>query len=153
MYTDVELRTLLAETARRGPLASLRPATCRTLFGLLAATRLRISEALALTRADVDLEAGVLDIRDAKCHQHRFGPLHATACRICRRTRNCETGSSCLPAPITSSCATTVGLLMGGGCRMRCVRFANSSAGSLVKIKGIAGYRPTGALLKFPRTL
>ncbi|MGT0250570.1 MULTISPECIES: tyrosine-type recombinase/integrase [Burkholderia cepacia complex] len=78
IYTDVELRTLLEETDRLGPPGSLCPATYRTLFGLLAATGLRISEALALTRTDVDLEVGVLDIRDAKCHQRRFVPLHAS---------------------------------------------------------------------------
>lgn len=78
IYTAEELQSLLEATDRLGPPGRLRPATCRTLFGLLAATGLRISEALKLTRADVDLEAGVLDIRDAKCHQRRFVPLHAS---------------------------------------------------------------------------
>ncbi|MBD2840601.1 tyrosine-type recombinase/integrase [Pseudomonas sp. JM0905a] len=78
IYTDEELRALLEATDRLGAPGSLRPATCRTLFGLLAATGLRISEALKLSRADVDLEAGVLDIRHAKCHQRRFVPLHAS---------------------------------------------------------------------------
>lgn len=76
IYTDDELQTLLAATARLGPAGSLRPATCQTLWGLLAAAGLRISEALNLRRVDVDLEAGVLDIHDAKRHQHRFVPLH-----------------------------------------------------------------------------
>lgn len=78
IYTDEELNILLAATDRLGPPGSLRSATCRTVLGLLAATGLRISEALELTRADVDLEAGVLDIRDAKCHQRRFVPLHTS---------------------------------------------------------------------------
>ncbi len=78
IYTDEELRSLLDATDRLGPPGSLRPATCRTVFGLLAATGLRISEALKLTRDDVDLEAGVLDIRDTKCRQRRFVPLHAS---------------------------------------------------------------------------
>lgn len=76
IYTDEELQTLLEATSRLGPPGSLRPATCRTILGLLATSGLRISEALKLTRADVDLQAGVLDIRDTKCHQHRFVPLH-----------------------------------------------------------------------------
>lgn len=76
IYSDVELRTLLAETDRLGPPGSLRAVTCRTLLGLLAATGLRISEALKLIRADVDIKAGALNIRDAKCHQQRFVPLH-----------------------------------------------------------------------------
>ena len=78
IYTTEELQSLLDATDRLGPPGRLRPATCRTLFGLLAATGLRISEALKLTRTDVDLEAGVLDIRDTKCHQRRFVPLHSS---------------------------------------------------------------------------
>jgi integrase len=42
----------------------------------LAATGLRISEAILLTRADVDLDAGVLLIREAKFHQQRLVPMH-----------------------------------------------------------------------------
>ena len=76
IYTAEELQSLLDATDRLGPPGRLRPATCRTLFGLLAATGLRISEALKLTRTEVDLEAGVLDVRDTKCHQRRFVPLH-----------------------------------------------------------------------------
>ncbi|MDR1462586.1 MAG: tyrosine-type recombinase/integrase [Azoarcus sp.] len=78
IYTDEELQMLLAATDRLGPPESLRPATCRTLLGLLAATGLRISEAIHLTRADVDLDAGTLDIRNAKYHQRRFIPLHVS---------------------------------------------------------------------------
>lgn len=78
IYTDEELRTLLDATERLGPPGSLRPATCRTILGLLATAGLRISEALKLTPADVDLQAGVLDIRDTKCHQRRFVPLHGS---------------------------------------------------------------------------
>jgi integrase len=43
---------------------------------LLAASGLRISEALGLTCADVDLEAGILHIREAKFHRQRLVPLH-----------------------------------------------------------------------------
>jgi integrase len=48
------------------PTGGLRPVTCETVFGLLAATGLRISEALALRRLDVDLERGLLTIRQSK---------------------------------------------------------------------------------------
>ena len=78
IYTDEELRSLLEATAHLGSAGTLRPSTCRTVFGLLAATGLRISEALKLTRGDVDFESGVLDIRDTKCHQRRLVPLHET---------------------------------------------------------------------------
>jgi integrase/recombinase XerD len=52
------------------------PATCRCVFGLLAATGLRISEALTLSKVDVDLHSGILHIREAKFHQQRFVLLH-----------------------------------------------------------------------------
>lgn len=84
IYSDEELRILLDATARLGSPGSLRPATCRTVIGLLAATGLRISEALNLTDADVDLDAGVLDVRDTKFGQRRFVPLHPSVPPILR---------------------------------------------------------------------
>lgn len=76
IYTDAELCALLAAANGLAPEHGLRPATCRCVFGLLAASGLRISEALALTRADVDFDAGVLCIREAKFHRQRLVPLH-----------------------------------------------------------------------------
>ncbi|MHB1678616.1 MAG: tyrosine-type recombinase/integrase [Sulfuriferula sp.] len=76
IYTESELITLLDATNTLAPQQGLRPATCRCIFGLLAASGLRISEALALTCADADLEAGVLRIREAKFHRQRLVPLH-----------------------------------------------------------------------------
>jgi hypothetical protein len=51
----------------------------RTLFGLIACTGLRISEALALVDADVDLKAGVLTVRCSKFGKSRLVPLHPSA--------------------------------------------------------------------------
>jgi integrase len=76
IYTEAELVALLDAANSLEPVQGLRPATCRCIFGLLAASGLRISEALALTQADVDLATGVLLIRDAKFHQQRLVPLH-----------------------------------------------------------------------------
>lgn len=76
IYTEAELIALLDAANGLAPEHGLRPATCRCVFGLLAASGLRISEALALTRDDADLEAGVLHIREAKFHQQRLVPLH-----------------------------------------------------------------------------
>jgi integrase/recombinase XerD len=76
IFTDAELATLLQATDRLVSPQGLRPATCRTIFGLLAASGLRISEATKLTRADVDLDAGILHIREAKFHKSRLVPVH-----------------------------------------------------------------------------
>lgn len=78
IYTVSQLTALLTAAQRLSPPKGLRPATYATLFGLLAACGLRVSEALRLTRADVDLTTGVVTIRETKFRKHRFVPLHTT---------------------------------------------------------------------------
>lgn len=77
LYSQTEVRQLLRRAADLP--GRLRPATYKTLLGLLACTGLRISEALALQVSDVDLEHGVLAVRETKYHQTRLVPLHPTA--------------------------------------------------------------------------
>ena len=62
----------------------LRGIVYETLFGLLACTGMRISEALALTNADVDLKQGMLTIRLAKFGKSRQVPLHSSAVEALR---------------------------------------------------------------------
>lgn len=76
IFSEDEIATLLSAAQTLLPHQGLRPASCRTLFGLLAATGLRIPEATHLTRAGVDLSLGVLTIRDGKFHKSRLVPLH-----------------------------------------------------------------------------
>jgi integrase/recombinase XerD len=78
IYTSEELGLLLNEAAKLPPVGSLKPKTYVTLLSLLYASGLRISEALALTLADVDLEENVLLIRESKFHKSRMVPLHLT---------------------------------------------------------------------------
>ena len=78
IYTDEQLVALLAEAGKLGPASGLRPRTYATLFGLLAACGLRVSEALRLGRADTDLTGGVLTIRATKFRKSRLVPLHET---------------------------------------------------------------------------
>jgi integrase len=69
----------------------LRPATYETLFGLIASAGLRVSEALDLLDADVDLTLGVITIRQSKFAKSRQLPLHPTtvdALQRYRRKRN-----------------------------------------------------------------
>ena len=75
IYTDAEIRCLMAEAARLPSSNGLRPLTYTTLIGLLASTGLRPGEALALDRSDVDLENGILSIRQTKFGKSRFVPL------------------------------------------------------------------------------
>jgi len=60
IYSDDEVAALLKAARSLGPAGGLRPHTYETLFGLLACTGLRISEALGLTDQDVNLERGIL---------------------------------------------------------------------------------------------
>jgi integrase len=78
IYTQLEIADLLAEAGRLAPSGTLRPATYRTLFGLIAAAGLRRSEALHLRDADVDLYSGVLTVRQTKFKKSRLLPLHPT---------------------------------------------------------------------------
>ena len=79
IYSDLEIGTLLKGCAELKSANGLRRHTYATLFGLLACTGLRISEALRLTDSDVDLELGVLTIRQTKFHKSRLVPLHPSA--------------------------------------------------------------------------
>lgn len=67
----------LVRAARALPSArGLRGCTYATLFGLLAATGLRLSEGLALDRPDVDLAQRLLVIRHTKFGKSRLVPIH-----------------------------------------------------------------------------
>ncbi len=91
IYTDREIVDLLAAAARLPPKGSLRPVTYETLFGLIAATGLRISEALNLQHTDVDLTRGLLTIRETKFRKTRLVPLHPTVTdALGRYTTLCE---------------------------------------------------------------
>jgi integrase len=78
IYSTDEIAQLLSATSKLWPAHGLRPHTYTTLFGLLAATGLRVSEALRLTTPHVDLAAGVLSIVETKFHKSRLVPVHSS---------------------------------------------------------------------------
>ena len=77
IYPLDKIRFLLDSAMKLEPSGSLRPCTYYTLFGLLACTGLRISEALALRLADFSTD--VLVVRGTKFGKSRLVPLHDTA--------------------------------------------------------------------------
>ena len=77
LYTDDEIASLLAAATRMRTKASAP--TCETLIGLLSVTGMRVGEAIALDRGDVDLGHGVMTIRHAKFDRARQVPLHQSA--------------------------------------------------------------------------
>ena len=79
IYSDEDVAALV-EAAQdiRYP---LKAATYATLFGLLAVTGMRVGEARALDRGDVDWNEALLVIRNSKFQKSREVPLHRTTIR------------------------------------------------------------------------
>jgi integrase/recombinase XerD len=76
IYSDEEVEKLLRLTQRLASPRGLRSRTYTTLFGLLVATGMRVSEALGLDRQDVDLHHGILHIQHGKNGRSRYVPVH-----------------------------------------------------------------------------
>ena len=76
IFTPTQIAAILAEAKQLPPAGSLRPHTFYTLFGLVAACGLRISEALALQIDDIRPDG--LYIRETKFRKSRLVPLHPT---------------------------------------------------------------------------
>jgi integrase len=74
IFTPKQIHTLLKAAGALGPPGSLRPKTYVTMLGLIAATGLRISEALALRLDDIT-PAGLV-IQQTKFRKSRLVPLH-----------------------------------------------------------------------------
>lgn len=83
LFSAGELRQLLAATACLRPKGSLRPLTYYTFFGLLAATGLRVSEALHLALDDITPDG--LVIRQTKFRKSRLVPVHETTAAVLDR--------------------------------------------------------------------
>jgi integrase/recombinase XerD len=84
IYTPEEIVQLLAATSRLRQSYPLRRQVYATMFGLIAASGLRVSEALDLRLHDV-LPQGVLQIRRTKFGKSRLVPLHPTAANAIER--------------------------------------------------------------------
>ena len=87
IYHEQEIVDLLAAARTLGPPGSLRAATHETLFGLIAAAGLRVSEAMDLLDIDVDLKQGMVTIRQTKFAKSRQLPLHSTTIAALQRYR------------------------------------------------------------------
>jgi integrase len=98
IYSDVEIDALLKAALALPPKDGLRRWTYHALFGLIAVTGVRLSEALELECRDVDLDRGVLTVRLTKFGKSRLVPLHSTTCAaLCSyaKRRDAHLGSRC----------------------------------------------------------
>jgi len=78
IYSNAEVAQLTSAVSLLRPSYPLRRKVYATLLGLIAATGLRISEALNLEFQDV-LPGGILHIHHTKCGKSRMVPLHPSA--------------------------------------------------------------------------
>lgn len=85
IYSEQEIVDLLAAARRLGPTPGLRGVIFETLFGLIASTGMRISEALSLRNEDVDLRCGMLTIHQTKFGKSRQVPMHLSTVEALRR--------------------------------------------------------------------
>ena len=76
IYSEDEIGRIVLTAGGLASAKGLRARTYSTLFGLLAVTGMRVSEALSLDRNDVDLEAAILTIRRTKFGKTRLVPVH-----------------------------------------------------------------------------
>ncbi|WP_233475865.1 tyrosine-type recombinase/integrase [Bradyrhizobium brasilense] len=93
-YIEALLKAALALPSANG----LRRWTYHYLFELIAVTGMRLSEAIGFERADVDLEEGVLTVRESRFGKSRLVPLHPTTRAALRRyadRRAAHLGSRC----------------------------------------------------------
>ncbi|MGE3537300.1 MAG: tyrosine-type recombinase/integrase [Candidatus Tectimicrobiota bacterium] len=76
LFSQEEIQALMSHAAQLGPPGSFRPQMYSTLIGLLAATGMRISEALGVCFRDITPDG--LVIRETKFRKSRLVPLHST---------------------------------------------------------------------------
>ncbi|MGO8726901.1 MAG: tyrosine-type recombinase/integrase [Streptosporangiaceae bacterium] len=74
LYSQAEIAKLMSAASALGP--PLRATTYATLIGLLAATGMRIGEAIRLDRDDIDWAEGLLVVRAGKHGKSREVALH-----------------------------------------------------------------------------
>lgn len=79
IYTEHEIFDLLAAARRLGPEPGLNGRVFEALFGLIASTGMRVSEAMGLRNSDVDLQRALLTIRRTKFAKSRHVPIHLSA--------------------------------------------------------------------------
>ena len=85
IYTEDEVLRLITTAKRTRAPKGLWGWTFSTLFGLLAVTGMRVAEAVNLNREDVNLNEGVLIIRETKFRKSRLVPVHPSTTKVLQR--------------------------------------------------------------------
>jgi integrase len=85
IYSDDDVLSLMGAARTLGP--PLRALTLESLIGLLAATGMRVSEAMALDDGDLDWRNGLVTVRNSKYNKSRELLLHPTTVEALRAYR------------------------------------------------------------------
>jgi len=84
IYSPEEVEALVATARKRRKRQIKPPHNHAALLGLLAATGLRVGEALRLDDEDIDWDDGLLHVRNSKNLPWRMVPLHPSALNALR---------------------------------------------------------------------
>lgn len=133
IYSPCELGRIVSAAGRLWRTYPLRRATFATLFGLIAATGLRISEALDLRLSDL-IDGRVLLVRNGKGGKSRLVPLHPTVVKALRKYLDRR-----LKSPVLDD-----HLFLSGKGRRICARVALQTFRRIAFLAGIihTGMRP-----------
>jgi integrase len=85
IYSNEEIGRLMIEAAKLKSPTGMKPLNLQAVIGLLAATGLRPGEAAALEMGDVNLEVGVLSVRESKFGKSREVPIHPSTVAALKR--------------------------------------------------------------------
>jgi integrase len=78
IYSEEQIRSILREAGALHSRNGLRGASYSVLFGLIAVTGLRVTEAVSLNVNEVDLDAGIITVLRGKFGGERLVPIEET---------------------------------------------------------------------------
>ena len=134
IYSPGDIEALMAQARQLSPMPA---ATHETLIGLLAATGMRVGEAIRLDRADIDWADAVLTIRESKFGKTRMVPvLDSTLTMLGRYVRT--RGRLCPQTATASFFVSTAGTRLIYACVGQVFRRLRDRAG----VGAGADYRP-----------
>ena len=84
IYSEAQILDIVTAAVDLRSTYGIRGLTYSTLFGLIAVTGLRISEAIALDNGDIDLVQGIVAVRCGKFGKERLLPISDSTCRHLR---------------------------------------------------------------------
>ena len=99
LYKEGQVNQLIMAARQIDPGHKIKGLTLSTLLGLLAVTGMRVGEALALERTDVDFTEALVTLRFSKGNKTRLVPLHPSTAQALEQYS--RTRDKLYPQPVT----------------------------------------------------